>query len=79
VTGSNALGEYLRARRGLVDPADAGLRVAGVRRTPGLRREEVATLADAHEAAAREAAAREAAAHEAGTAETPASEFGPTR
>jgi transcriptional regulator with XRE-family HTH domain len=28
-----------------VDPADVGLRVAGVRRTPGLRREEVATLA----------------------------------
>jgi transcriptional regulator with XRE-family HTH domain len=45
VTGSNALGEYLRARRALVDPADAGLRVMGVRRTPGLRREEVATLA----------------------------------
>ncbi len=39
------LGEYLRARRELVDPADAGLRVMGVRRTPGLRREEVATLA----------------------------------
>ncbi|WP_245757149.1 helix-turn-helix transcriptional regulator [Amycolatopsis xylanica] len=45
MTGSNALGEYLRARRELVDPADAGLRVTGVRRTPGLRREEVATLA----------------------------------
>jgi transcriptional regulator with XRE-family HTH domain len=45
VTRSNALGEYLRARRELVDPADVGLRVAGVRRTPGLRREEVATLA----------------------------------
>jgi transcriptional regulator with XRE-family HTH domain len=45
VTGSNALGEYLRARRELVDPSDVGLRVAGVRRTPGLRREEVATLA----------------------------------
>jgi transcriptional regulator with XRE-family HTH domain len=42
---ANALGEYLRARRALVDPADAGLRVTGVRRTPGLRREEVATLA----------------------------------
>jgi len=39
------LGEYLRARRELVDPADVGLRVTGVRRTPGLRREEVATLA----------------------------------
>ncbi|GLY03092.1 MULTISPECIES: helix-turn-helix transcriptional regulator [Actinoplanes] len=41
----NALGEYLRARRALIRPADAGLRVIGVRRTPGLRREEVATLA----------------------------------
>src|SRR5690348_12883652 len=45
MTRSNALGEYLRARRELVDPADAGLHVMGVRRTPGLRREEVATLA----------------------------------
>jgi transcriptional regulator with XRE-family HTH domain len=45
MTRSNALGEYLRARRELVDPADVGLSVAGVRRTPGLRREEVATLA----------------------------------
>jgi transcriptional regulator with XRE-family HTH domain len=45
VTALNTLGEYLRARRELVDPADVGLRVAGVRRTPGLRREEVATLA----------------------------------
>ncbi|WP_285117250.1 helix-turn-helix transcriptional regulator [Leifsonia sp. fls2-241-R2A-40a] len=41
----NALGEYLRARREQVDPASVGLRVTGVRRTPGLRREEVATLA----------------------------------
>ncbi|SDL38451.1 helix-turn-helix domain-containing protein [Nonomuraea jiangxiensis] len=41
----NALGEYLRARREQIDPAEAGLRVVGVRRTPGLRREEVATLA----------------------------------
>jgi transcriptional regulator with XRE-family HTH domain len=45
VTRSNALGDYLRARRELVDPASVGLRVTGVRRTPGLRREEVATLA----------------------------------
>jgi transcriptional regulator with XRE-family HTH domain len=45
VTAPNTLGEYLRARRELVDPADAGIRVTGVRRTPGLRREEVATLA----------------------------------
>lgn len=39
------LGEYLRARRELLDPAEAGLPVVGARRTPGLRREEVATLA----------------------------------
>jgi transcriptional regulator with XRE-family HTH domain len=45
VTAPNTLGEYLRARRELVDPRDVDLRVAGVRRTPGLRREEVATLA----------------------------------
>ena len=45
MTRPNALGEYLRARRELMDPAAAGLRVLGVRRTPGLRREEVATLA----------------------------------
>jgi transcriptional regulator with XRE-family HTH domain len=45
VTRSNALGDYLRARRELVDPASVGLQVTGVRRTPGLRREEVATLA----------------------------------
>ncbi|TQS44715.1 helix-turn-helix domain-containing protein [Cryptosporangium phraense] len=42
---ANTLGEYLRARRERVDPADVGLRVTGARRTPGLRREEVATLA----------------------------------
>ncbi|MFD0822912.1 helix-turn-helix domain-containing protein, partial [Micromonospora zhanjiangensis] len=45
MTRSNTLGEYLRARRELRDPAAVGLRVTGVRRTPGLRREEVATLA----------------------------------
>jgi hypothetical protein len=45
MTAQNTPGEYLRARRELVDPAEVGLRVAGVRRTPGLRREEVATLA----------------------------------
>jgi transcriptional regulator with XRE-family HTH domain len=45
VTRTNALGEYLRARREQVSPADAGLTVTGARRTPGLRREEVATLA----------------------------------
>ena len=43
MAGSNVLGEYLRARRELVDPADAGLRVTGVRRTPGPGREVVPT------------------------------------
>lgn len=45
MTDSGSLGDYLRARRALVDPADLGLPTTGVRRTPGLRREEVATLA----------------------------------
>ncbi|WP_372343635.1 helix-turn-helix transcriptional regulator [Streptomyces sp. KL116D] len=40
------LGRYLRARRAQVTPADAGLPAGtGLRRTPGLRREELATLA----------------------------------
>jgi transcriptional regulator with XRE-family HTH domain len=39
------LGEYLRARRGLVTPEQAGLPGGGSRRVPGLRREEVAMLA----------------------------------
>ena len=39
------LGEYLRSRRGALSPADAGLISVGVRRVPGLRREEVALLA----------------------------------
>ncbi|WP_055496174.1 helix-turn-helix transcriptional regulator, partial [Streptomyces albus] len=41
----NRLGDYLRARRGLVTPAQAGLPSGGNRRVPGLRREEVALLA----------------------------------
>jgi transcriptional regulator with XRE-family HTH domain len=41
----NALGDYLRARRELVSPEQAGISVVGVRRVPGLRREEVAMLA----------------------------------
>lgn len=40
----NALGEYLRARRELVTPEQVGIPVLGVRRVPGLRREEVAML-----------------------------------
>ncbi len=42
----NRLGEYLRARRELTQPADVGLPDGvGRRRVPGLRREEVAMLA----------------------------------
>jgi transcriptional regulator with XRE-family HTH domain len=39
------VGEFLRARREQLQPADVGLPDNGRRRTPGLRREEVATLA----------------------------------
>jgi len=39
------LGSFLRARRERTSPRDVGLPDAGRRRTPGLRREEVATLA----------------------------------
>jgi len=41
---TNPLGEFLRARRELVTPERAGIPVVGVRRVPGLRREEVAML-----------------------------------
>ncbi|MEU6270302.1 helix-turn-helix transcriptional regulator [Saccharopolyspora shandongensis] len=39
------LAEFLRDRRSRVGPADVGLEARGGRRTPGLRREEVARLA----------------------------------
>ena len=39
------MAEFLRARREQVQPGDVGLPDSGRRRTPGLRREEVATLA----------------------------------
>lgn len=42
---ANPLGDYLRARRDLVQPDSVGLPVNGVRRVAGLRREEVAMLA----------------------------------
>jgi transcriptional regulator with XRE-family HTH domain len=42
---STGLGEYLRARRALVRPEDAGLPAGARRRVPGLRREELAALA----------------------------------
>ncbi|MGP2440923.1 helix-turn-helix domain-containing protein [Streptomyces sp. JW3] len=41
----NLLGDFLRARRELVTPEQVGISATGVRRVPGLRREEVATLA----------------------------------
>ena len=46
VERARALGAFLRARRESLDPARLGLPRAGRRRTPGLRREEVAALAD---------------------------------
>jgi transcriptional regulator with XRE-family HTH domain len=45
VTGGNALGEYLRLRRGRVRPEDVGLAPGPRRRVEGLRREELASLA----------------------------------
>jgi transcriptional regulator with XRE-family HTH domain len=45
VTQSNLLGDYLRARRELIQPSSVGLPAGGVRRVAGLRREEVAMLA----------------------------------
>jgi transcriptional regulator with XRE-family HTH domain len=46
VTDGIGLGEFLRARRELVTPEEAGLVArTAARRVPGLRREEVATLA----------------------------------
>lgn len=44
--GGTELGAFLRARRARINPGDVGLPVGTTtRRTPGLRREEVATLA----------------------------------
>ncbi|MFI8215779.1 helix-turn-helix transcriptional regulator [Streptomyces sp. NPDC085932] len=42
----NDLGSFLRARREALRPADVGLVAGGRRRTPGLRRSEVALLAN---------------------------------
>lgn len=41
---NTALGAFLRSHRALVQPEQAGLRTAGRRRVPGLRRDEVALL-----------------------------------
>lgn len=45
MSGGTPLGEFLRARREALKPQDVGLPDSGRRRTPGLRREEVAMLA----------------------------------
>ena len=45
VNENNMLGDYLRARRELIEPGSVGLPAGGVRRVAGLRREEVAMLA----------------------------------
>lgn len=42
----NEVGEFLRSRRNRVTPEQAGIIGGGRRRVPGLRREEVATLAN---------------------------------
>lgn len=42
----NELGAFLRSRREQLQPADVGLIAGGRRRAPGLRRDEVAVLAD---------------------------------
>jgi transcriptional regulator with XRE-family HTH domain len=45
--GHHALGQFLKAKRAAVSPEDVGLPDTGrIRRVPGLRREEVAQLAD---------------------------------
>ncbi|OPG08786.1 helix-turn-helix domain-containing protein [Microbispora sp. GKU 823] len=45
MAGNNALGSFLKARRALVRPKDAGLPETGRRRVAGLRRDELAALA----------------------------------
>lgn len=49
VTRATVLGEYLRARRGLVAPGDVGIPVDTGRKVTGLRRSEVAELAGVSE------------------------------
>ena len=41
----NRIGEFLRARREQIAPADVGIPLSSRRRVPGLRREEIAVLA----------------------------------
>lgn len=43
---NNKLGEFIRAHRERIKPIDVGLPDGGRRRTPGLRREELAQLCE---------------------------------
>jgi transcriptional regulator with XRE-family HTH domain len=45
-SGAAEVADFLRSRRSRLQPADVGLLASSRRRTPGLRREEVAQLAD---------------------------------
>lgn len=45
MTSASELGEFLRTRRATLRPEDVGLLNYGIRRVPGLRREELAMLA----------------------------------
>src|ERR1700692_534239 len=45
IQGQNELGDFLRSRRSRLSPKAVGLPSGRRRRTPGLRREEVAELA----------------------------------
>lgn len=45
ISSKISLGEFLRSRRNRLTPEEVGLQTYGRRRTPGLRREEVAHLA----------------------------------
>ncbi|MFC8296923.1 helix-turn-helix transcriptional regulator [Micromonospora orduensis] len=45
MNGENALGDFLKARRGRVRPDESGAPSFGRRRVPGLRRDELARLA----------------------------------
>jgi transcriptional regulator with XRE-family HTH domain len=46
MSARSELARFLRERRALLRPDDVGLPADGLRRTPGLRREEVAELAN---------------------------------
>lgn len=52
---TNDIAEFLTSRRARITPEQAGLPTYGKRRVPGLRREEVASLAKLDEADTAEA------------------------